>query len=93
MRSTNTVMVLSILSLTTRPVAVRVRYFLQPWLVTCLLVQHRLDASNVATHLTQQMSLRQLTGALLHTQIELLLQQVQQLLVKLVDGLSRVIQL
>ncbi|BBG29109.1 transcriptional regulator [Zymobacter palmae] len=72
------------MSLTTLPVSVR-GFLSSAILVTCFLVDHSLDTSDVATRLLQQMGLTELTRSFLHTQVELLTQQLKQLRLELID--------
>src|SRR5690554_3614488 len=86
-RSTRTVIDLSILSLTTLPVTVRATLTFSAISLTCLLIQHGFDASDILFHGAQKMVLIQLTSHLLHTQVELFLAQGQQLLIQVLGRL------
>src|SRR5690606_18630597 len=77
---------LSILSLTTLPVTERATLTFSAISLTCLLIQHGFDASDILFHGAQKMGLVQLTSGLLHTQVELFLAQGQQHLSQIHSG-------
>src|SRR3989344_5671211 len=88
-RSINTVMVLFILLLVTRPVSERAAaaftspegvFVFSVITLSCLLVHDGAQTGNIAPHLLQIGSIRQLCRGLLHAQIELLTQHGVELL-------------
>ena len=89
-RSTRTVTVLSILSLTTLPVSWR--WFLAAasviWRSLSLLGEHGVHARDLALHALDLAVLGEALGGQLHAQAELRLAQLQQLLVQLFHALA-----
>src|SRR5690554_3080947 len=79
---------LSILSLTTLPVTERATLVFSAISLTCLLIQHGFDASDIFFYGTEKMALVQLTSHLLHPKIELLFPQRQQLFVQVLNRLA-----
>src|SRR5688572_28753394 len=88
-RSTETITVLSPLSLTTVPC--RIRFGIAAISSTLRRrrgSQHRLDPRDVAPHLAHARRALELPGRLLEAQVELFLLQLQKLILQLVRGLG-----
>src|SRR5215217_1785112 len=88
-RSTETITVLSPLSLTTVPCRIRLGIAaLSSTLRHGLAGEHRLDAGDVAPHLAHARRALELACSLLETQVELFLLQLDELVLQLILGLG-----
>ena len=90
-RSTQTIMVLSPLSLTTVPCRIRlgIAALSSSACAAACCAEHGLDARDVAAHLAHARRALELAGGLLEAQVELLLLQLQELVLQLIGGLAR----
>src|SRR5690554_4832353 len=78
---------LSILLLTTLPLRVLAVWVASVMSLSCLFIQYCFHSSDIALHLAEKVRLIQLTCALSHAQVKLLLQVVDPPFVQLLDWL------